>query len=150
MTRRSPLVAAAVAAVLTLAACGSDNGDAAADPAEQSGTDGEEAPAADPDLPAAQPDLAGTTSVLGQVDLTDVTAGEGTGAHAPGLALDVTAVGVVPTISADAYEDLTGERLRAEDDEEEPPTEVRPADGYVFAVADFETRDPEWSPRGDT
>lgn len=143
MTRRSPLLAAAVAAALTLAACGSD-GDGSA---EAAGT-AETVPAADPDLPAAASDLAGQTAVLGAVDLTPVEPGEDHGAHAPGLALEVTGVGYVPTIPVDAYEDLTGERVRASGDEE-PPTEVRPADGHVFAVATYETRDPEWEPRGD-
>ncbi len=144
MTRRSPLLAAAVAAALTLAACGSD-GDTAAEAADGT-TDA--VPAADPDLPAAQADLAGQTAVLGAVDLAPVEEGEGTGAHAPGLALEVTGVGLVPTIPVDAYEDITGERVGSIHDEEQP-TEVRPADGHVFAVATYETRDPEWEPRGN-
>ena len=145
MSRRTPILAAVVAATLTLAACGGDDGTVAAtDP------DGTEmpSPAVDPDLPAAEPDLAGMTAVLGTVDLSPVEEGEATGAHAPGLALDVTAAGIVPTIPVEAYEDLTGNRLDVAEDEE-PPTQVRPADGHVFAVATFETRDPEWAPRGD-
>jgi len=151
MTRRSTLLAAAVAAALSLAACGGDSeptADAAdaADAAEQDATD--DAPAADPDLPAAEPDFAGQTAVLGAVGLKPVEASEEVGVHAPGLALDVTAVGVVATIPVDAYEDITGDRLRVDSDEE-APTEVRAADGHVFVVADYETTDPQWPPRGE-
>jgi len=146
MTRRSPLVAAAVAAVLTLAACGGGDDAAGDQPADRTDAAADATPAPDLDLPAAEADLAGTTAVLGSVDLTPVTPGAGTGAHAPGLALEVTAVGYVPTIPVDAYEDITGDRIRVEPEEE--PTEVRPADGHVFAVATYETRDPQWPPRG--
>ncbi len=153
MTRRS-MLAAAVAAALSLAACSSDSEPAAeaadaadvADAAEQDATD--DAPAADPDLPAAEVDFAGQTAVLGAVDLKPVGATEDTGVHAPGLALDVTATGVVATIPVDAYEDITGDRLRV-DSGEEAPTEVRAADGHVFAVAKYETTDPQWRPRGE-
>ncbi len=147
MSRRSPLVAAAVAAALGLAACSGD-GDAAADAPDTVDQTDDAATAADPDLPAAGSDLAGTTAILGSVDLTPVTAGQGTGAHAPGLALEVTAVGQVPTIPADVYEDITGDRVETEEDDQ-PATEVRPADGHVFVVATYETRDPEWRPRGN-
>jgi len=140
MTRRPFLLTAAVAVAVALTACGSDDAQpAGADAATQ---------AADPDLPAAPADLAGLTAVLGDPDLSPVAAGEGTGAHAPGLALQVTAVGYVPTIPVAAYEDLTGDRLPPAD-EDEAPTEVRPADGHVFAVATFDATDPQWALPGD-
>lgn len=106
-----------------------------------------EAAAVDASLPAAAPDLAGTTQLLGDVELTEIDAGAESGVHAPGLAVQITHAGVVPTISAAVYEDLTGDALDADEDGE-TPAEVRAADGYALLVSRYETMDPEWEPRG--
>lgn len=106
-----------------------------------------ETAAVDQSLPAAEPDLSGTTQLLADVELTPTDAGADAGVHAPGLAVEITEAGVVPSISATVYEDIVGYAPEADEDGE-TPTEVRAADGHVFLVSRYETSDPEWKPRG--
>ncbi|MEE6286771.1 hypothetical protein V2J52_03780 [Georgenia sp. MJ173] len=141
-TRRVATATAVLAVALTLAACGAD--DAADDVAASTGNQ----PAADPSLPAADAELRGVTTILRDAEMHPVAESSETGVHAPGLALAVTATGKVATLSAEVYEDLTGDRLQPDEDGE-VPAEVRPADGHVFLVAEFETSDPQWEPRGN-
>lgn len=147
-TRARRTAAAALTLVLTagLASCSLSLpfGDTATE-----GASGETAEAAtvDTSLPTAQADLAGTTQLLRDVELAELESGAESGVHAPGLAVEITHAGVVPSISAAAYEDLTGSAPEADEDGE-TPAEVRAADGYVLLVSHYETSDPEWEPRG--
>lgn len=129
MSSRRVGVVAAVA-LFALAACGGDR-------------DGP-----DSDLPAAETTFAGSSSLLDGDDLDPVDESDETGVHAPGLTLEVTATGETSTISSEAYEDITGEDVPRDDDDERP-SQVRPADDHTFVVARFETSDPQWEPRHD-
>lgn len=127
-SRHVAMVAAVV--LLTLTACGGDQDEP------------------DPELPAAEPTFAGASSLLDDDDLDSVDESDETGVHAPGLTLEVTAMGETSTISADAYEDVSGEDVPRDDDGERP-SQVRPADDHTFVIARFETSDSQWEPRHD-
>ncbi len=126
--RRVLAASAALSLSIGLAACGDGDGDP------------------DEDLPVAEADLAGVSNVVRGVQTEPIEADDDTGVQAPGFAVDITASTMVRTLNVDAYEDITGDRPEAEEGEESPE-EVRPADGYVFVVADYETSDPQWQPQ---
>lgn len=147
LSRRVAVIATASAVALGLVACGDDTEAGNAVGANQDGA--EDTLDIDSALPTAPKDFAGMSSLLNDIDLDTIDETEETGVHAPGLALDITGTAQTATISAEAYEDITGD-TPPRDDDGERPSEVRAEDGHLFVVASFETRDPQWEPRGKT
>lgn len=137
--RRAGLVLASVA-VLGLAACGGEAGEA--DGGDQK-AGGESKPE---DAFHAPADIAGTTTLSVGGELTAVEESDDARVLAPGVDLRLTEVGEFDVLPAAVYEDVTSSPARIEAGE--PVEEVYPAEGQVFLVATYTSDDPQWEPRG--
>jgi hypothetical protein len=131
---RRHLLAAALATTLLLGACTSD--DDSSDDGRNPVTDTRTVEAADPALPAAPDRFVATTDA----DAFDLTPVEGTGVNSAGLEVEVTAVGLLPSIPADLYTDIASSLYPDFAPTDVEGDEVRAADGEVFLVATYETR----------
>ncbi len=136
MPRRHALTAA-LATTLLLGACGADDG-GDADGARTPLTEARTVEAADPALPAAPDRFVATMPDAGGLDLTPVEPG---GVRSESLEVDVTSVGLLPSIPADLYAEIASSLHPDVAPQDVDADEVRAADGRAFLVATYETRE---------
>lgn len=110
-----------------------------------SAADGSDSTGSEADAQA-DPDFAGETSQSADADMTAWPEGDDAVLLAPGVELRLTKLGTADTLPAKVYQDVANGGGLSNKDGDEKPSEVAPADGQKFLVAEFESDDPEWEP----
>lgn len=112
------------------------------------GSDGKPEITSDESSAAAQadPDFAGETSHVFDADLEDGPQSDDAVVLAPGVELRLTELGTVDTLPVNVYQNVARHAEVSNQDGDDTPTEVVPADGQQFLVANFESNDPQWEP----
>lgn len=141
-TRRRTAVALFAAATLALTGC-SGSGDT-----EKLSVEGKPEKQEQEIQFQAKANFAGLTTLPIEADLAAVEAAEENALLAPALNLQITELAQVPAISADVYQDISGNSpgVTAEG---EDIAQVHAADGHVFYIAKYTSSDPGWDTGAD-